>query len=164
MERGSYMMREIVGFEGLYSVTDDGKVWSERRNKFLATAISLKGYEHLTLHKDGERTNKMVHILVAEAFVDNPDGKPQVNHLDENKLNNKAENLEWVTPKENSNYGTRTERIISQKRISVYCNETDVVYESIADAARKTGINVSTIVNNLKLPNEKKRKWHFSLA
>ena len=65
----------------------------------------------MDLRKNGEHHNFQVHRLVAEAFIPNPEGKETVNHKDENKLNNCVDNLEWMTVKENSNYGTRNMRM-----------------------------------------------------
>lgn len=70
------------------------------------------GYALVCLRKsDGTQKKFRVHRLVAEAFISNPDNKPQVNHIDENKLNNNISNLEWCTAKENTNYGTRNDKI-----------------------------------------------------
>jgi hypothetical protein len=78
-----------------------------------------------------------VHRLVGEAYIPNPDDKPQINHKDENKSHNYIANLEWVTAKENCNYGTRNKRL----RKSVYCVELDKVFESLLDAANNTKAN-----------------------
>lgn len=157
---------DIKDFEGLYQVSNLGRVWSVRRKIIVAQATHLNGYKHLTLHKDGKRYNKDVHRLVAEAFCYNPDPtiKTQVNHKDEDKTNNNAENLEWVTPKENSNYGTRTERSIAPRRKKIYLRENNTTYDSIHHAARELGMNISTIYNSLNAKTEKHRKYHFSLV
>ena len=63
------------------------------------------------VNQDGQKIGKAIHRLVAEAFIDNPNNLPQVNHKDEDKLNNHVSNLEWVTVQENANHGTRNERI-----------------------------------------------------
>ena len=70
-----------------------------------------KGYERVNLKKDGIEKTMQVHRLVALAFLPNPQNKPEVNHIDENKENNNVDNLEWVTSKENANYGTRNDKI-----------------------------------------------------
>lgn len=90
-----------------YLVYPDGRIWSTKRNIFLSAFISKQGYKRVSLtnHK-----KYFVHRLVAETFIPNPDNLPQVNHKDENKLNNNVENLEWVDNKQNMNYGTRNKR------------------------------------------------------
>lgn len=106
-------MRPVIGFEGIYSVTRSGKVWShertiERKSSSGSTFKTKVGGRWLRLHKsssyiqvvfsvDGRRSMPMVHRLVAVAFIENKHGYPEVNHKDGNKLNNGAENLEWVT-------------------------------------------------------------------
>lgn len=69
------------------------------------------GYLRYGLMIDGKLERFLAHRLVAEAFIPNPLGLPHVNHIDEDKENNTIENLEWVTPKQNANHGTRTERM-----------------------------------------------------
>ena len=111
--------KPIDGFEGLYEVSNlgrikilqktrsDGKVYKEKLMK-----ISTNGsYCEVSLHKEGKASHHLVHRLVAKAFIPNPEGLPQVNHIDENKTNNCVENLEWCTAKYNSNYGTRAKRL-----------------------------------------------------
>lgn len=98
-------MRDIVGYEGLYGVTSTGLVWaypkkSRTHGRWLKITIDRGGYAYVGLYKDGKTTKIKVHRLVAQAYLVASD-KPHVNHIDGNKLNNNASNLEWVTPKEN---------------------------------------------------------------
>lgn len=103
--------KDIEGYEGMYQVSNEGKVKSLKFNKdkILKNRWYL-GYWAVVLYKNGVGTPKTVHRLVAEAFVDNPDNLPCVNHKDENRSNCVMENLEWCTYKYNNNYGTRNER------------------------------------------------------
>jgi len=91
---------EVEGYEGLYAVTRDGRVWSYRADRFLKP-IKGTDYYVVGLHKGGVQKSAHVHRLVAAAFCENTDAKIQVNHKDGDKLNNHADNLEWVTPSEN---------------------------------------------------------------
>lgn len=104
-------MKDIKGYEGSYAVTEEGQVWSYKSNKFLKPVNAGYGYLVVCLRKDGKHTNKRIHRLVAEAYLPNPEGKAEVNHKDEDKTNNCVANLEWVSSKENCNYGTRNKRI-----------------------------------------------------
>lgn len=111
-------MRDVVGWEGLYAVTEDGKVWSYPRSWvmpnggtqshngfFLKQLRSTNGYWLVFLSQPGRRVKmKQVHRLVATAFIPNPDDKPEVNHIDSDRGNNNFSNLEWVTRSENNNH------------------------------------------------------------
>lgn len=107
-------MKFIKGYEGRYSITDDGRVFSHLKNKYLALG-NFKGYRQITLYKKGEERRYSVHRLVAEAFIPNPDGLPCVNHKDENPSNNHYTNLEWCTIKYNNNYGNRNKKMIATR-------------------------------------------------
>lgn len=108
--------KPVVGYEGLYEVSNTGIVRSLDKIKdgyadstYLLSARIMRTrviqrYESVGLTKEGKQKNKRVHRLVAEAFVYNKHSKPYVNHIDGNKLNNSATNLEWVTSKENSQH------------------------------------------------------------
>ena len=119
-------------YEGLYKVSNLGKILSLNYKNTgkaeLMTPVEIpNGYLQVTLSKNKERKTCYVHRLVAETFLENPENKPEVNHKDEDKTNNfvflnedgsvdkEKSNLEWKTPKENSNHGTRNERIAKAK-------------------------------------------------
>ena len=98
--------RPVVDYEGLYEVNQFGDVRSLfRYKKVLKWNISREGYASVQLFKNGIGKRISVHRIVAFAFIPNPDSLPQVNHKDENKLNNCAENLEWCSAEYNMNYG-----------------------------------------------------------
>lgn len=100
-------MKQIPDFPN-YSITQDGQVWSHRRNRFLKPVVNSSGYFYHNLRSGGKATNKYIHKLIAEAFIPNPEGKPCVNHIDGNKLNNNVSNLEWCTHAENHQHAART--------------------------------------------------------
>lgn len=93
--------KNVVGYEGLYMVSNFGEIISIKRNVVLKPSINHKGYCHVVLSKQGGRKTLRVHRLVAQAFIPNLENKPQVNHIDCDKQNNSVINLEWVTNGEN---------------------------------------------------------------
>jgi len=103
---------KIKGYEEMYSVTRDGKVYGHKRNKFLTPKITRYGYEEVVLSNqtNGKRSVKYVfiHRLVAKAFIQNQHKLPQVNHIDGNKLNNNVDNLEWSSAKDNIRHAWKT--------------------------------------------------------
>ena len=111
----------IVDYEGYY-VTKDGKVWSEKSNKFLSLFPDKDGYLLCSLSHAGKSRPHKVHRLVALSFLPNPENKPQVNHIDGNKANNHIDNLEWASAKENINHALNSGLINSK------LSEEDVLY------------------------------------
>ena len=103
----------IKGYENLYKISDSGDVLSVRSGRLLSPKIEKTGYVRVTLSKNGVAKRCAIHRLVALAFIDNPDGKPTVNHKNENKKDNRVENLEWATNAEQNVYGTRIKRAVS---------------------------------------------------
>jgi hypothetical protein len=90
----------VPGYEGLYEVSDQGRV--KGLKGFVKPKIGRNGYARTELWNKGERRRPSIHRLVAQTFIPNPESKPQVNHLDGNKLNNAVANLEWCTAQENA--------------------------------------------------------------
>jgi hypothetical protein len=159
----------VLGYEGLYSVSNYGRVKREKSKRWagvccvvdvperILTQTCTRGYKYVGLSKDGRLKRMQVHRLVAIAFIPNPDNFPIVNHKDESHDNNHADNLEWCTSKYNLNYGTVRNRLseiakTSQKHIAqfnsikkdrsraVLCVETGTRYDSLSEAKRETGI------------------------
>ncbi len=91
----------ILGYEGLYSITKDGKVIRDSTGALKSIGLDKYGYQIVSLYKNGVLKICKIHRLVAKAYIPNPENKPQVNHVDGNKQNNHVSNLEWCTPKEN---------------------------------------------------------------
>ena len=107
-------MRDIIGYEGLYAITSCGRVWSYKRNKFLAPR-EKDGYLNVHLYKDGISKEFLVHRLVGLAYIDNPNNLPEINHKSEVKTENFVNNLEWCSSKYNNTYGTRIQRMIKTR-------------------------------------------------
>ncbi len=118
--------KNIPDYEGLYVINNYGIVKSLKTNKIKTPFLRPNGYYEITLWKNGKKKNWLVHRLVAKTFnisksnfkyMQNEDithtimDELEINHIDENKLNNFADNLEWCTPKYNCNYGSRNKRI-----------------------------------------------------
>ena len=118
--------KNVIGYEGLYEVSNMGNVRNVRRNKLLKLTKTYYGYIQVNLYKNGIRTGLRVHRLVAQAFLPNPDNLPEVNHLDEDKTNNRVDNLEWCDRKYNNNYGDRLKKSINTKIKNGYVNEENV--------------------------------------
>ena len=156
-------MKDIKDYESLYAITRDGRVWSYKSNKFLKPSL-VRGYHRVILYKEGKEKAFRIHRLVAEAFIPNPDGLPQVNHKDEDKSNNCVENLEWCDAKYNANYGTRTERAINKISIPIYCVELDKTFKSQTEAAKELGLDNRNINKCCKGKVKTHSGYHFRYA
>jgi len=98
-------MKAIKGFEGLYGITEDGKVWSFYTHKFIKHSYLNTGYPMVTLWDGKKSHGRTLHRLVAEAYLPKVEGKPHVNHKDSDRTNPKLENLEWCNRSENMKHG-----------------------------------------------------------
>lgn len=150
------MMKDIRGYEGQYAITDDGRVWSYKSKRFLSSYVDGRGYLGVRLYKDGEGSSKRIHRLVLETFYPVAGMEQlQVNHIDENKLNNNLSNLEWTTAKENTQHSLYRRKGVKKgkiKEVEQYSLDGKLiaVYKSQAEASRKTNINRYTISDVLR--------------
>lgn len=142
--------KDIEGYEGLYKVSNDGRVWSIKSNKEMKIQDN-KGYSIVCLRKDGKKKNCRVHRLVAQAFIPNPEDKPQVNHIDEDRSNNHVTNLEWATASENINHGTRN--IKHAEKLSVPINQYNMNGEFIKSFTSYTAVEKELGFNRTNVRN-----------
>lgn len=153
--------KDVVGYEGLYQVSNLGRVKSllryvqngrvvRRVNERIMTPVKANnGYFRVYLKREGKGVNRSIHRLVAEAFLSNPNNHPQVNHKDENKGNNTLQNLEWCNSAYNASYGTRGKRIAeyNSKPVSQFdLNGVFITdYPSVKIAAETLKVHPSSI-------------------
>lgn len=135
----------IADTNGMYSVSNYGRVRNNVTNKFMKPIPYVNGYLGVGLMINGRQKKVRIHRLVGQYFVANPNNFPQINHKDEDKTNNNAANLEWCTAKYNICYGTKIQRTIEKTSKKVLCVELNKEYPSISEAARAIGCNESSI-------------------
>ena len=126
-------MIKIKDYED-YAVTENGEVYSYKRNRYLKVRFDAQGYADVCLTKEGKSKWFRVHRLVAAAYVPNPNNYPLVNHKDENPSNNHFSNLEWCTKSYNINYGTANDRRRKASSKPVFCIELNQVFDSAKQA------------------------------
>lgn len=143
---------DCYGYEGKYQVSNMGRLWNVQTQRIFSGSVGQDGYVKTTLTAiNGKKKTEKVHRLVALSFLGLPEdkNKTQVNHKDENKTNNCLDNLEWMTPLENCNYGTRNQRAGEKHRRMVsqfsMSGEWIATYNSLKDAAAQTGVSYSNI-------------------
>lgn len=141
--------REIKEFEGIYEVSNEGRVRSIERDVVKKTGViqrrkgcimqgstEKRGYKRVSLMKNGKTYNRSKHRLVAQAFIPNPENKPEVNHIDGDKANNNKENLEWATPSENKQHAFDTGLRDNSKFMKpIACKELGIETKSIVGMA-----------------------------
>lgn len=181
--------KAVVGYEGIYEASNQGRVRSlEHKNTrgqvvrpiIRATKPNNRGYIQICLSKDGRQEYKLLHRIVAEAFISNPLNLPQINHIDENKNNNNISNLEWCTNMYNRHFGTGLERAMANrdhkeiarktalkklKPIKEHLPNGDIrEWLGAAVAARDLGITRSCISHCCRTPGTtyKQSRWEFA--
>ena len=161
--------KDICGYEGLYQISNFGRIKSlnynhTKKEKVLCEKHHKSNYVTVMLCKNVVNRNKSIHTLVASAFIPNPNNYPCVNHIDGNKKNNNADNLEWCTHKQNIEHAIKTglanhygmlgrtgAKNNLSKKIVQYDLQGNVVkrWDCISDAARFYGIRPGNISNCL---------------
>lgn len=169
--------KEVAGTDGKIEVSSYGRVRSNLRDgRILKATVDSKGYLRLRITLNRVKYSYKVHRLVAEAFIPNPDRKPQVNHIDGNKTNNSVANLEWVSNKENAHHAINTGLFANTYAASLKENEkrkkkiiaVDVLngerkyFDSISEAEKV--LNTRHITDVLKGKRSKAAGHTFSYA
>lgn len=177
--------KDIKGYEGWYQISNLGNVKSVKREikysngiivpypeKVLKGFIKPNGYKVIDLYKNKKKKKFYIHRLVAESFIDNPLNKPEINHINENKLDNRVGNLEWCTSSENKLAGTvvkranetRKNKKVAYKKVAM-CDLNDniiQIFDSIEIAVNETGVNRKTIYNSCNNKfKTRKYKWKY---
>ena len=159
--------KDIKGYEGQYQVSNLGRVKSLNyrgigKEQILIPSKQTTGYLFVVLHKNGTRKTFTIHRLAAQAFIENHENLPCVNHIDEDKTNNCVDNLEWCSHEYNINYGTHNARCLETKKLKKCKNAEKPVlqftkankfikeFPSIHEATRCTGINKGNICSCFK--------------
>lgn len=146
--------KDIKGYDGLYQVSNFGRIKRVTTGRILKGSKDSIGYIRVNLHKNNIPSTEKVHRLVAEAFIPNLENKPQVNHRDEDKTNNMASNLEWMTAKENINHGTCTQRISKSNSVPIIATNVKTGkhkdFYGLRECSRQLGLshgNISQCLN-----------------
>lgn len=142
------LMKKIKGFDR-YFISKEGEILdieynNSKKCKILKQSTNLDGYKFIQLSKNGKVYNKRINRLVAETYIPNPQQLPQVNHKDENKANNRVENLEWCNAQYNCTYKDRHFRAAKKRRKKVlgFSKEGELLYElDYIGECKKYGFN-----------------------
>lgn len=164
--------KDIEGYEGLYQVSNLGRVKSLKfgKEKILKPCIAGKGYLQVMLVKNGTRKHYYVHRLVGVAFIPNPDNLPEVNHISEDKLDCAATNLEWISHIDNVRHGTAISRgratriangFYAKQMKKVVCVELKKIFNSITEAAKELSCAECTINNCLRGREKTAKGYHW---
>lgn len=141
-------MKDIKGYEGLYKVTIDGRIYSTRSDIFLKLNYKKNGYVYVELNKYGQSKTHRVHRLVAETYIPNPENKEYVHHINNIKSDNNIENLEWVTTSENTKRAYDDGLIVPPNRKIYHIKLKEKIVEELNnydELILETGYSSSTI-------------------
>jgi hypothetical protein len=166
--------KDVVGYEGIYQVSNLGNVKrilisrgvSKKNNNFIKPFCN-KAYYQIVLQKNGKRKYFMIHRLIAQAFIPNPNNYPFINHINGIKNDNRLENLEWCTHSQNMLHAFKTGLQIQKKgddnkRSKKVINiETGEIYNSTVTLSLKSGIPRGTLRRWLSIPSQNKSNYRY---
>lgn len=156
-------MYKIIPEYPRYACSENGDIINTETDKVLSKSTNNKGYIQHCISVNGKRHIIFPHRVVAQLFVDNPDNKTYVNHIDGNKTNNNANNLEWCTNSENMIHAIHVlKRDLQRKnRKKVLCIETNEIFSSTLEVERKLGIKSSWISDVCNGKKKSAKSLHF---
>lgn len=163
--------KDIAGYEGLYQVSNLGRIKSLERpknfgrvykEKIMRPGTNATGYLYVVLYKDGHHKTHRLHRLILKTFnpVDDMEHL-DVNHIDEDKQNCKLDNLCWATRAQNLNWGRHNERVSKTQSKLIYCVELDKTFQGIRPAAKEIGEFPQHICRALKQPTRTAGGYHW---
>lgn len=140
-------MKDVVGYEGYYKITKEGRIWSVRREHFLSLNQKKNGYVYIELNVGGKPMNFRVHRLLAIAYIPNPENKYGVNHINGIKNDNRIENLEWATVSENTKHAFDMGLISPTRKLYDFIDKNGraTTVGGLEEACNKSGFSKSTI-------------------
>lgn len=160
-------MWKNIDFASNYQVSDEGFVRNKTTKQILKGRLSKSGYLQVSIkiNETGKFTNKYIHRLVAEFFIENKENKREVNHKDGNKENNSVNNLEWVTSSQNQIHRQRIlgKRVTSNRKVGMYdlANNCIQTFNSVQQAGKFFGKSRVNIDNALKHKNNQKTAYGY---
>ncbi len=170
--------KPIPGFEGYYEASNMGNIrsldrftknrWGSctfHKSQLMKCRIVKNGYAHVKLTKDGNKFEPLVHRIIADMFIPNPDNLPQINHKNGDKSDNRVSNLEWCTSSQNQLHSRRVlKRHCGKSRKPVICLETGETFDSLTSAGKTLGINSGGIYYVCEGRNKQAKGMHFKYA
>lgn len=151
--------KDVVGYEGLYQVSNLGRVKSVRKNTVMSTPKNKTDcYLRVNLKRNGTQKQRLVHRLVAIAFIDNPNNLPFINHKNEHKWDNRVENLEWCDKSYNVHYGTCIARISHALSKPILCVELGIVFDNAVKATEYLGMSKGSATHINRCANGKEKQ------
>lgn len=158
---------DILGYEGYYKINIDGEIYSCKSKRIIKSHLSKKGYLSIQLFKEGNQKCFRIHRLLATTFIPNPENKPQVNHINGIKTDNRLENLEWATAKENTIHSWslglskskegHMKKMCNGNKKKCYIKDmtTNIVecYNSLVDLCDKYGFNDTAMSTAIRRKN-----------
>lgn len=157
--------KKIENCDGRYEVSDYGRVRNADTGLVLKPRPLIRGYYRVHIRLSGKRTDYYIHRLVADAFCEHPDGCDVVNHIDNDPKNNRADNLEWTTQRDNVYYGMRQGRYrLNARPVVGHKNNESFLFSSAHEASNRTGCDWSGITKCCKGKQKTHHgyKWEYA--
>ena len=152
----------LLDFDNKYAISNYGNIKNLKTNRILKSHLNNNGYLEIQLCSNCKKKTFLVHRLVGLTFIENIYKKPYINHIDGNKTNNRVDNLEWCTAKENDIHARSTHLKVQNKPIIASSQDETYIFESISECARFLNTNTGSIVRVLKGKRNQHKGFNFT--